>query len=100
MAFSELSPKIHKISSSAVKMTYNSKHGVCDETDLIDCDIKLAENGRVDRSDRARMEVHSAICGQFSAKWAIRPNTFFGLMGFGQTGFRPNEFRPNEVGSC
>jgi hypothetical protein len=76
----------------------------------------LAENGRVDRNERARMEVHSAIFGQFfgqmgfSAKCAIRPNelfgqmgfrpnTFFGLMGFGQTGFRPNEFRPIEVGS-
>jgi hypothetical protein len=35
----------------------------------------------------------------FSAKCVIRPNTFFGLMGFGQTGFRPNEFRPIEVGS-
>jgi hypothetical protein len=57
MTFSELSPKIHKISPSAVKMTYDSKHTVWIETDLIDCDIKLAENGRVDRNERPRMEV-------------------------------------------
>jgi hypothetical protein len=44
MAFSELSPKIHKISPSAVKMTYDSKHGVWDGKDLIYCDdIGLAE---------------------------------------------------------
>jgi hypothetical protein len=41
MKFSELSPKIHKISSSAVKMTYDSKHADWIETDLIDCDIEL-----------------------------------------------------------
>jgi hypothetical protein len=50
MEFSEISPKIRKISPSAVKMTYDSKHAVWDETDLIYCDIKLAENGRVDRN--------------------------------------------------
>jgi hypothetical protein len=68
MAFSELFSKIHKISPSALKITYDSKHTVWIETDLIDCDIKLAENGRVDRKERARMEVHPAIFGQFSAK--------------------------------
>jgi hypothetical protein len=35
MEFSELSPKMRKISPSAVKMTYDSKHGVWDETDPI-----------------------------------------------------------------
>jgi hypothetical protein len=96
MEFSELSLKKCKIYLSAVKMTYDSRHTVWVETYLIQRDIKLAENGRVDRNERARMEVHSAIFSQmgFSAKCAIRPN---GL--FGQTGFRPNEFRPIEVGS-
>jgi hypothetical protein len=84
MAFSELSPKIHKISPSTLKITYDSKHTVWIETDLIDCDIKLAENGRVNRNERARMEVQSAIFGQmgFSAKCAIRSNKLFGQMGF------------------
>jgi hypothetical protein len=48
MEFSELSPKIRKISPSALKMTYDSKYAVWDETDLIYCDIKLTENGRLD----------------------------------------------------
>jgi hypothetical protein len=69
MAFSKLSHKMRKISPSAVKMTYDSKHAVWDETDLIYRDIKLAENGRVDRDECGRVEVHSAIFGQmgFSA---------------------------------
>jgi hypothetical protein len=29
-------------------MTYDSKYAVWDETDLIYCDIKLTENGRLD----------------------------------------------------
>jgi hypothetical protein len=78
MVFSELSPKRRKISPSAVKMTYGSKHAVWVETDLIYCDIKLSENGREDRNEREQMEVHSAIFGQmgFSTKCAIRPNGF------------------------
>jgi hypothetical protein len=84
MEFSEISPKIRKISLSAAKMTYDSIHGVWDETDLIYCDIKLAENGRVDLNERARMEVHSTI---------------FDQMGFSQTSVRPDKFRSNEVGS-
>ena len=72
-----------KIYPSAVKIRYDSRHTVWVETYLIQSDIKLAENGRVDRNERARMEVHSAIFGQIS----FRPN-----------GFRPDEFWPNEAG--
>jgi hypothetical protein len=66
-----------------VKMTYDSRHTVWVETYFIQCDIKLAENGRVDRNERAR----------FSAKWAFRPYVLFGQMsysakwGFGQIPF-------------
>jgi hypothetical protein len=108
MEFSELSLKKCKIYPSVVKMTYDSRHTVWVETYLIQSDIKLSENGRVDRNERARMEVHSAIFGQmgFSDKCTIRPNelfgqmgfqpnTFFGLMGFGQTGFQPIEVGSN-----
>jgi hypothetical protein len=93
MEFSELSLKKCKIYPSAVKMTCDSRHTVWVETYIIQSDIKLAENGRVDRNERARMEVHSAIFGQFLAKWAFRPNVIFGEMsysakwGFGQIHF-------------
>jgi hypothetical protein len=62
-------PKIRKNSPAAVKLMYDSKYAVWVETDLIDGDIKLAENDRVDRNERAQMEVHSTIFGKilFSA---------------------------------
>jgi hypothetical protein len=59
-----------KIYPSAVKMTHDPRHTVWVEAYLIQSDIKLAENGRVERNKRARMEFHSAIFGQmcYSAK--------------------------------
>jgi hypothetical protein len=80
MAFSELSRKIRKISTSAVKMTADAKHAVWDETDLIYCDIKLAENGRVP---------FCTCTLPFLTKF--RPNGLFGQTDlFGKMGFRPN----------
>jgi hypothetical protein len=64
--FSEFSLKIRKIVPSSVKITYDSKYAVWVETDLLNSDMKLAENGRVTLP--------------FPAKRA-----------FGQMGFRPNE---------
>jgi hypothetical protein len=73
MPFSENSSKIRKFFPLAVEMSYESKHTVWVETDLIYSDLKLAENGRVDWNERARMEVHSVISGQmgYSAKYFI-----------------------------
>jgi hypothetical protein len=79
-----------------VSLWYDAKHAVWNDTDLIDCDIKWAENCRVDRNERARMEVHSTIFGQFSAKWAFRLNGLFGQMSYSaKYFFRPNGFRQN-----
>jgi hypothetical protein len=76
-----------KISSFYAKFMQNfpfySKNDLClkawslDRTDLIHCDIILAENGRVDRKERTRMEVHSAIFGLmgYSAKRGRVPST-------------------------
>ena len=68
-----------KIYPSAVKMSYDSRHTVWVETYLIQSDIKLAENGRVDRNERARGPLCHFRPNEVSVKYIFRPN-----------GFRPN----------